>query len=326
MNNIGIDISKHKLDCLWLKDPQLNKVKTKVFKNTPNDHQRLGRWLLDQIQADASDIRVILEATGVYHEAVAYSLHQQGFIVCIVNPARAKEFAKSLGHQHKTDTKDSLALALFGQAMKPDAWKPEPIEIKELRSLISRLQALEADYQREFNRLEKAQVSQESESIIKSLNLMMKHLKDEKLRLEQDIDDHINRHPHLKKNQELLCSIPAIGPVLSRIMISIIHEDRFQSAGQVSAFLGLIPKIQESGLWKGRSRLSKRGPAKVRAKLYMAAIVAIRHNPDIKSQYERLLIKGKTKMQALGAAMRKLVQICFGVIKHQNEYYPQLTN
>ena len=326
MNNIGIDISKHKLDYLWLKDPQLNKVKTKVFKNAPSDHQRLGRWLLDQIQADASDIRVVLEATGVYHEAVAYSLHQQGFIVCIVNPARAKEFAKSLGHQHKTDTKDSLALALFGQAMKPDAWKPEPIEIKELRSLISRLQALEVDYQREFNRLEKAQVSQESESIIKSLNLMMKHLRDEKLRLEQDIDDHINRHPHLKKNQELLCSIPAIGPVLSRIMISIIHEDRFQSAGQVSAFLGLIPKIQESGLWKGRSRLSKRGPAKVRAKLYMAAIVAIRHNPDIKSQYERLLIKGKTKMQALGAAMRKLVQICFGVIKHQNEYYPQLTN
>lgn len=326
MNNIGIDVSKHKLDCLWLKDPQLNKVKTKVFKNTPEEHQLLGRWLLDQTQTDASDIRIVLEATGVYHEAVAYSLHQQGFIVCVVNPARAKEFAKSLGHQHKTDAKDSLALALFGQAMKPDVWEPEPLEIKELRSLISRLQALEMDYQREFNRLEKAQVSQESERIIESLGLMMKHLKDEKLRLEQDIDDHINRHPHLKKNQKLLCSIPAIGPVLSRIMVSIIHSDRFKSAGQVSAFLGLIPKIQESGLWKGRSRLSKRGPAKVRAKLYMAAIVAIRHNPDIKNQYERLLANGKTKMQALGAAMRKLVQICFGVIKHQNEYYSQLKN
>ena len=120
MNNIGIDVSKHKLDCLWLKDPQLNKVKTKVFKNTPEEHQLLGRWLLDQTQTDASDIRIVLEATGVYHEAVAHSLHQQGFIVCVVNPARAKEFAKSLGHQHKTDAKDSLALALFGQAMKPD--------------------------------------------------------------------------------------------------------------------------------------------------------------------------------------------------------------
>ncbi len=109
-------------------------------------------------------------------------------------------------------------------------------------------------------------------------------------------------------------------------MVSIIDSDRFKSAGQVSVFLGLIPKIQESGLWKGRSRLSKRGPAKARAKLYMAAIVAIRHNPEIKNQYERLLVNGKTKMQALGAAMRKLVQIFFGVIKHQNEHYPQLKN
>ncbi len=97
--------------------------------------------------------------------------------MCVVNPARAKEFAKSLGHQHKTDAKDSLALALFGQAMKPDVWELEPLEIKELRSLISRLQALEMDYQREFNRLEKAQVSQESERIIESLGLIMQHLK-----------------------------------------------------------------------------------------------------------------------------------------------------
>src|SRR5690606_15671623 len=134
------------------------------------------------------------------------------------------------------------------------------------------------------------------------------------------IDDHIDRHPQLKKDRELMASIPGVGAVISRIMLSLIHSRSFTQARQVSAFVGLVPRIQESGQWKGRSRLSKQGPAKIRAKLYMAAIACAQWNPDIKAQYQRLLANGKSKMQALGAAMRKLVQICFGGVKHQSEY------
>ena len=146
--------------------------------------------------------------------------------------------------------------------------------------------------------------------------------------MEQAIDDHINRHPLLKKDRALLRSIPGIGPVISRVMLVVLHGHRFNQATQVAAYLGLIPRRQESGRWKGkgRSRLSKAGPALVRAKLYMAAVVSLRANPDIQRQYERLLANGKTAMQALGAAMRKLVQICFGVLKHQCEYRPQATH
>ncbi len=121
-----------------------------------------------------------------------------------------------------------------------------------------------------------------------------------------------------------MASIPGVGAVISRIMLSLIHSRSFTQARQVSAFVGLVPRIQESGQWKGRSRLSKQGPARIRAKLYMAAIVCAQWNPDIKAQYQRLLANGKSKMQALGAAMRKLVQICFGVVKHQSQYRPQV--
>lgn len=323
MESIGIDISKAKVDCCWIRDLNNLKVKTKVFKNTQQGFEELSKWLLQQTGEEPVNIRVVMEATGVYYEPLAYALTDLGFVICVVNPARPKEFAKSLGSQHKTDAKDSLVLALFGARMDPRPWEPESTEVRVLKALTARLEALEADLMREENRLEKAEFSRSSERVIESLNQMISYLKFEKKKLEDDIDDHFDRHPDLKKDRELLMSIPAIGPVVSRVIVGVIRSRSFQSGSQVSAFLGLIPRLQESGQWKGRSRMTKSGPSKVRAKLYMAAVVALSNNPDIKEQHRRLMLAGKTKMQALGAAMRKLVQICFGVLKHQSEYRPQ---
>lgn len=185
---------------------------------------------------------------------------------------------------------------------------------------IARLEALEKDYQLEQNRLGKAQTSCATHRVIESIRNMIEQLSQEKKRLENQIDDHIDRHPHLKRDRQLLESIPGIGPTLSRLMLSVIHSRSFKTAEQVAAFLGLIPKLVESGVFKGRSVLSKKGPASVRAKLYMAAIVASQYNPDIVRQKKRLLANGKNKMQALGAAMLTLVHICFGVIKNQTKY------
>ncbi len=323
MHYIGIDISKAKLDCCWLRDVDKSKFKTKVFKNVSTDYKALIAWLKGQTKSEASEILIVMEATGVYHENLAYYLYEQGFQVCVVNPARTKEFASSLGNTHKTDTKDSEALALYCQRMRPELWQPEPPEARELKALIARLEALEMDLNRETNRLEKADFSCSSERVIESLHLMIERLREEKDRLEQDIDDHIDQHPQLKKDRELMESIPGVGPVVSRLMLYVLHCRSFTDAGQVAAYLGLVPRIQQSGQWKGRSRLSKQGTAKIRAKLYMAAVSCLQHNPDIRHQFKRLVEKGKSKMQALCAGMRKLVQICFGVVKHQSEYHPQ---
>lgn len=320
---IGIDVSKAKLDVLWLRDHVNKKVKTRAFPNKTGHFHALIEWIKKNTKSAGCDVHVVLEATSIYHEAVALFLFKEGFNVSVVNPARPKEFAKSLGIVHKTDKSDSYVLASYGRTIKPSLWQPEPDEIRALKAILARLQALEEDLIRETNRLEKAGFSQASEFVIESLEAMIKNLRFEKKRLEAEVNDHIDKHPHLKRDRQLLESIPGIGEVLSRLMLSVIHSRSFTTGDQVAAYLGVIPVLQESGVFKGRSRMSKRGPAKIRAKLYMAAIVASQYNPDIICQKKRLLKSGKTKMQALGAAMRKLVKICFGVLKHQGEYQPQ---
>lgn len=317
---IGIDVSKDKIDVAWLRDIQTLKVKTKVFKNTPSGFAQLCLWLSDNTKQPLNHCHCSLEATGIYHEPLSHWLFEKGLAVSVCNPAQVKNFAKSLGAQHKTDKIDSIILARYGALMKPQLWQPEPKAVRELKALIARLEAIESDLLREQNRMEKAEFSAASELVIESLNTMIQHLESERKKLDQEIDDHIDRHPDLKRDQELLQSIPSVGRVVSRLMLSVIRGKDFKTAGDCAAFIGLIPKIQESGVFKGRASLSKKGNSRIRAKLYLPAVVSMRHNPTIAQHTKRLIENGKNKMQAVGAAMRKLVHICFGVLKNQMPY------
>jgi len=321
---IGIDVSKEKLDLGWLRDPVTNKKKSKVFRNRREELQKVCDWILTNTKAQPQDVLVTVEPTGVYHEALLYFLYERGFNIYLPNPSQVKAFMKALGTVHKTDKSDALMLARYGaQSHDRRLWEPEAPEIRELKAMMRRLEALEKDRQRELNRLEASEITGASERVLRSLKDMIEVLEAEIRDLQHDIDEHIDRHPPLKKNRQLLESIKGIGPVMSREMTYLFAAKSFRSAKQAANYTGVIPKIQESGKWVGRSTLSKEGPARVRAKLYMAAIVAKQHNPVIRLQYQRLLAAGKNKMQALGAAMRKLVHICFGVVKNQQEFQPQ---
>jgi len=322
---VGIDVAKDKFDCLWLRDIDSLKIKTKILSNSKEGFKKLKSWLEKNISMELGDIFVCLEATGIYHEALSYALFSMGIKVSVVNPAFVRDFAKGLGVRGKTDKKDSMVLARYSALVKPRLWHPEPKDVRTLKALLSRLVGLEKDLQRERNRLEKSEVSQASKTVIDSIKLMVEHLKTETARIKNEIDEHINQNPTLKKDRAFLKTIPAVGDVLSREILAVLHSRQFEKASQVAAFVGVVPKQWESGKMKGRTTLCKNGSGRLRAVLYMAAIVATKHNPDIKQQYERLLKAGKTKMQALGAAMRKLVQICFGVLKHQSEYRPQMS-
>ncbi len=321
---IGIDVSKTKIDVLWLKDMENGKVKTKVFNNTEAAHQELTQWIETHTKQPITASHVIMEATGVYHEALAYALYEAGASVSVVNPAKISHYGKSLGVRSKTDKKDSMVIVRYGATQAPPLWSPEPEAIRELRALINRLNAVEKDIQREKNRLEKTEISNVSASTILSIKRMLDSLNQEKKRLEDLIKQHMDQDLTLKHNKELLETIPGVGEVIARHMCLVLGSRIFKSASQCAAFLGLIPVQHESGSSiKGRSRLSKAGNATIRAKLYMAAVVSIRHHPDIKRQYQRLLKNGKSKLSAIGAAMRKLVHICFGVLKHQTPYQVQ---
>lgn len=324
MNIIGIDISKDKFDVAWLKDPETNKVKNKHFANTTKGHQALMNWAAQNTECPIESIHFIMEATGIYHEALAYALFKAGANVSVVNPAQIKHYAKSLGTRTKTDKKDSQVIARFGARQQPCLWQPEADEIRILRALIARLEALEKDILRENNRLEKADITGTSDEVCASIHTVLSQLKKERQHMEDLINQLIDQNPGLKQDRQLLESIPGVGPVVSRLMLAVIHSRAFESAPQCAAYLGLVPIQNESGRSVlGKSRLSKAGDSKIRAKLYMAAVVCTQHNPDIKRQYERLLANGKVKMSALCAAMRKLVHICFGVLKHQKPYQQQ---
>lgn len=322
---VGIDISKAKIDCLWLREPKSRKVKTKVLANDVKGHASLAAWLTKNISAPPEHILVVMEATGVYHERLALVLYEQGFQVSVVNPAQLKAFGQSLGNTHKTDKQDSLIIALYGHSRELALWQPEAPEIRVLKALNARLHALEIDQRREANRLEKAQFNASSPSVIQSIEVMLAELAKEIRRIEREIKDHIDGHPQLKNDKKLLESIPGIGPVVTRVMLAVIHSRDFSSAKQVAAYLGLIPTQVESGVFKGRSSLSKKGPAFIRAKLYMAAVSATQCNADVARLNRRMIVRGKSKMQAIGASMRKLVHICFGVLKNQTPYSPQPT-
>jgi transposase len=199
------------------------------------------------------------------------------------------------------------------------------IEIQTLKALIARFDAIEKDGQREKNRQEKAIISKAPKAVLNSITQTIKRLEKEQKQLERLIEKQIDDHEKLKENKALLESIPSVGQGVAIRMLTVIGSREFESASQCAAYLGLVPVQHESGSSvKGRSKLSKAGNPRIRAKLYRAAVVATRYNPDIKAQYERLLAKGKSKMSALGAAMRKLVQICLGVLKHQKTYQPQV--
>lgn len=321
---IGIDVSKVKLDCLWIRDLSQGKVKSKLHPNTAQGHQAVLAWSQQQTGEPLESVHFILEATGIYHEALAYALHEAGAKVSVVNPAQMRDHAKSMGVRTKTDKKDSWVIAHYGATQSCRLWQPEPDEVRRLKALIARYEAVKQDIQRELNRLEKAQITRASDAVVTSIETMHRQLEAERVRLQSLIDAHIDQYPSLKQDRALLESIPGVGPIIAQQMVAVIRSRDFTAASQCAAFLGLVPVHHESGTSvRGRPHLSKTGDARVRAKLYMAAIVAKRWNPDIKRQYERLLRNGKSKMSAIGAAMRKLVQICFGVLKHQTPYLPQ---
>jgi transposase len=319
---LGMDVAKAKLDCCLLLDEASGKRKTKVVSNTKPGIIDLLAWIAKQ-NVSPEALHVVMEGTGVYHEQAALALADAGVTVSIVNPAQVKDFGRGLAVRTKTDGVDSFVLARYGALLKPSAWTPPAPEARMLQALLSRREAIAQDLQRERNRQEKADATDTHERIRQSLSDSIEFLVKQLAGLQRDIDRHIDRHPNLKDDMALLQSIPAVGPQVGGNLLSVMHSHDFDSAEQLAAYLGLVPVERQSGSSVlGRAKLSKAGPARIRAVLYMAAVVATRYNPHVKAVYDRLLARGKSKMSALGAAMRKLVHLCFGVIKTRKPYRP----
>ena len=313
---LGIDISKAKFDVALLRDD--GKLRHKVFPNTEAGFQQLSAWL---VKHSALPIHACMEATGTYGDALAAYLYRAGHSVSVVNPAIIKAFASTEMSRTKTDKRDASLIARYCQKHKPALWAPPPPEISELQALVRRLEALLEMLQQERNR-QSAGVC--SASVKESIEQHINYLKEQATHTQSLIGGHIDRHPTLKQQRDLLSSIPGIGETTAaKLLAEVVDINHYQSARQVAAFAGLVPRHKESGSSvRGRPKLCKVGTARMRKALYFPAIVATHHNPVIKALSVRLRERGKCPMVIIGAAMRKLIHIAFGVLKSGKPFDP----
>ena len=315
--HLGIDVSKAKLDCV-LRLPE-GKLRHKAVTNTPAGFQELRAWLDKQ---GAQAVHACMEATGTYWERVAEFL--AGFdtvLVSVINPAQIKAFGASQLVRTKTDRADAKLIAQFCCERRPAPWQPPLPAEQALRALVLRLDALHAMRTQESNRLEVTRAAVK-EGIVTHLDWLDREIE----RLIQAIQDHIDADPSLRDKQRLLDSIPGLGERTIAVLLAFYATpDRFGNARQAVAFAGLDPRQHESGSSvKAKPRLSKVGHAFLRKALYMPAMVTLYRTTWGKCFRERLSATGKPPMLIIGAMMRKLVHVAFGVLKSGKAFDPTL--
>jgi transposase len=314
---LGIDIAKLKFNACLIQPS--GKLKHKVFPNTTTGCEQLRDWLSKQ---RVECVHACLEATGSYGEALTLFLHQAGHTVSVINPAAIKAFAQSRLSRTKTDRVDAELIARFCQVQEPLAWTPLPPEVRELQALVRRLESLQEMRVMEENRLSSIITV---DSVRQSVEEHLLYLNEQIKRTEELIRQHINNHPTLKQQSQLLDSIPGIAETTAaQLLAEITDITQYRSARQVAAYAGLVPRERQSGSSvRGRTRLSKIGNARLRRALYFPAITALRCSPFFQAWAEGLLKRGKSKMSVICAVMRKLVHVAYGVLKHGKEFDPQ---
>jgi transposase len=316
---LGIDVSKNTLDAsLIQKENQTRKPRHKVFPNTPQGYQQILDWLRE---CSEQTVHACLEATGTWADAVALALHEAGHQVSLVNPALIRAFAQSRLLRTKTDKADSELIARFCQMHQPPLWAPPAPEIRALQALMRRLETLIEMHTMEENRMGSGITCAEVQTDLQE------HLADLEARIEKtrrQIKEHIDQNPNLQQQVQLLESIPGIGATTAALLLAELGDiSQFSNARQVAAFAGLVPRIRESGTSvRGRAKLSKIGSSRLRKSLYFPAITALRCNPIIRAFGLRLSSQGKSKMLIVGAAMRKLLHLAYGVLKSKKPFDP----
>ncbi len=312
---VGIDIAKANFHAALIDDAGEH---ARSFPNNAKGFAQLERWLRNR---KVTHVHACLEATGAYGDALAIALYEAGHIVSVVNPARVKGVAQSELARNKSDALDAGVIARFCKAMAPPPWSPPSPEIRALQALTRRLCSLIDARAQEYTRAETPGIV---EVVADSIRAHIDHLDGQIRELEAQITDHIDRHPTLREQRELLASIPGIGTATSARFIGEVPDvTKFASAKQLSAFIGLSPQqVQSGSSVRRKARLTKRGNARLRKDLYYPAIAAIRFNPIVRRFAERLRAAGKSKMLIIGAVMRKLVHIAYGVLKHRRPFDP----
>jgi transposase len=307
VRHVGIDVSKERLDVCSLPDGGTFSV--------ANDRAGIDELIARLLKGVRPEL-VVLEATGKYERPAAVAVAAAGIAVAVVNPRQARDFAKAAGRLAKTDRIDAEVLARFAGAVGP---RPSVLPDEEARALqdilVRRRQLLEMIVA-EKNRLQMA-----SEAVAKRIAAHVRWLEKELGRVDRELDEAVRESETWRANEELLRSVPGVGPVLARTLLAELPELGTLPRRRLCALVGVAPFNRDSGAFRGKREVWG-GRAPVRAALYMGALVATRYNPVIGEFYERLLAAGKPKKVALVACMRKLLSILNAMMRDRIPWHP----
>lgn len=301
---VGIDVSKDRLDVHVVPSAEAFAV----------GRDAAGIEALVARLASLVPELIGVEATGGLETVVAASLAAAKLPVVVVNPAQVRSFTHALGKRAKTDPIDAAVIAAFMAATRPQV-RPLPDEAtRALADLVARrrqiIQMIVAEKQRE-----KHATRRTTRSIARLLKALQRELTD----MDQDIDDTVRGSPLWREKEDLLVSVPGVGPVISRTLIAELPELGSLDRREIAALAGLAPWTRQSGAWHGKSFISG-GRASVRTVLFNGARVAARWNPPLRDFYQRLVAAGKPKMQALVAVARKLLTILNAILRDQRPW------
>ena len=313
----GIEVSARTLVVRRRRPGQSDAVRE--FSNTAAGHQALLGWL----QSAGRGLRVCLEATGLYGLDLALTLEAAGVAVMVANPRAVRHFAQAMMQRSKTDRLDAEVLTEYAARLPFQPWHPPSPAALKLRAVARRLEDLTEMHAAEKNRLHAASLSAALPSILRrDVQRSLENLERAVQRLTRAAQEFIVADPPLAERYALLLSIPGLGPtsalhVLAELLLLAPDLD----VRQWVAYAGLDPRHYTSGSSVHKpARISKAGNKHLRRALYMPALVASQHDPRLGGFYQRLLARGKTKMQALVAVMRKLLHAIFGIFKHLQPY------
>jgi transposase len=322
MRMVACDVAKATVDAAWFDEGRQRWFERSKIDNNRRGWRAMLSWLEKSSGASRAEFALVVEATGVYHRPLVDFAHAEGLRVVVTNPGRAADNARSHNRLNKNDRLDARSLNSYGRELKTaHEYVPDSPEISLLRALLSRLRQLDKDLQRERNRLEKCPFIAQSKGLTASIRRQIRTLEREKGVIQGEIDELIRSNAKLKHLRRLLCSVKGIGKVASQWLLPLLYRQQFASARQLAAFLGLTPIHKRSGTsLKKRGRLSGLGNPYMRSRLYMPAVCAITHDPAMSRFYKTLIRCGKTPKQALTAVMRKLIHVCYGVVKNDQPY------
>jgi transposase len=305
---VGVDVSKDRLDVHVLPDGESFVV--------ARDGKGLAE-LVERLSALQPE-RIAVEATGGFETVVAAALAGASLPLVIVNPAQARHFAQALGRRAKTDPIDAEMIARFVEATKPDLRPLADEATRLLADLVARRRQIIEMIVAERNRERRVHFKRIHKSIVRLIAALEKELAE----IDAEIDASVRGSPAWREKEDLLASVPGVGPITARTLIAELPELGTLDGKRIASLAGLAPFTRQSGQWRGKAMIAG-GRKSVRSALFLASLVACRHNPILKAFRQRLLDAGKPKMLVAIAAARKLLTILNAILRDKQPWRPE---